>query len=262
LAAAFKLKDTRGVLVGGVEPGGPAAKAGIQVGDVIRAVDGQAVAEPSALRLAVAAIKPGDRVKLNVLRDGAEKEFTATVGTAPAEPVAANNVTEPEKAKKIGVAVRNLDVATAKSLGVPPSTTDADLQSVRECGQRQWRIRSGRDVDCRPPAGERHHEIGVEVGVGFNALPGERRVVARGDAAQRKAAVFVDDRRAVSIRMPAAGFRHEDKPGTGNRPVIGVVDCDGECSAVNVEENFDRIFPASFYGDSIGKHVPLADACG
>jgi putative serine protease PepD len=51
-----------------VEPGGPAAQAGIQSGDVIRSVDGQIVRTPEQLRVALESRKPGDQVSVTYER--------------------------------------------------------------------------------------------------------------------------------------------------------------------------------------------------
>jgi len=79
-----------GVEVAGVSPGGPAEQAGIRTGDVLVAVDGQALkrsGDRSASQQLVEfmrGVEPGRAVKVDYLRDG--KKRTATVTTAPAEP--------------------------------------------------------------------------------------------------------------------------------------------------------------------------------
>ncbi len=71
-----------GVLVGAVIPGSPAAKAGLE-GDVIVAIDGKPVHTPADLADAVAARKPGDVVRLEVIRGGAREVVSVTLGNAP-----------------------------------------------------------------------------------------------------------------------------------------------------------------------------------
>ena len=70
LAAALSIKDAKGTLIGGVERDGPAAKAGLQPGDVVTAVGERPVTQPRDLAEAVAAVKPGGSVTLHLLRDG------------------------------------------------------------------------------------------------------------------------------------------------------------------------------------------------
>lgn len=79
-----------GVEVVGVSPGGPAAQAGLKAGDVVVAVDGQALrrsGERTAITQLVEfmrGVEPGRIVKVDYLRDG--KRQTASVTAAPAEP--------------------------------------------------------------------------------------------------------------------------------------------------------------------------------
>jgi Do/DeqQ family serine protease len=70
LAQRLKLGDATGVIITGVQPNSPAAKAGLQPADVVVAFDGQEVHEPSELRLLVAGAKIGSKVTLKIIRDG------------------------------------------------------------------------------------------------------------------------------------------------------------------------------------------------
>jgi putative serine protease PepD len=70
-----------GVGIAGVTPGGAAAKAGIQAGDIIMDLAGQPVPSVAALQSVLAAHKPGDRVQARVARDGAESTVQLTLGT-------------------------------------------------------------------------------------------------------------------------------------------------------------------------------------
>jgi S1-C subfamily serine protease len=76
--------STSGVRVAGVVPGSAAARAGIQLGDVLTAVGGRAVASPEALHTAVSAHRPGDTVKV-AWTDAAGKKHSATLrlGSGP-----------------------------------------------------------------------------------------------------------------------------------------------------------------------------------
>jgi len=68
-----------GVLVGAVEPESPAAKAGIQVGDIVTAVDGEEVGSTRDLSRSVRRHKDGDAVKVDLLRDRSKKTLTVTI---------------------------------------------------------------------------------------------------------------------------------------------------------------------------------------
>ncbi|MBV8760916.1 MAG: PDZ domain-containing protein [Deltaproteobacteria bacterium] len=69
----------QGALVASVEDGGPAATAGILVGDVIAELDGEAVSGPDTLR-SVLASRPGKQVKVAVIRAGQRQEIEVTLG--------------------------------------------------------------------------------------------------------------------------------------------------------------------------------------
>jgi S1-C subfamily serine protease len=75
--------STQGVVIGGVQPGSPAAQAGLQPRDVITEVDGQQLASDTALAEAVNAHKPGDALTLTVLRGGQQTSAQLTLGTLP-----------------------------------------------------------------------------------------------------------------------------------------------------------------------------------
>jgi putative serine protease PepD len=77
-----------GATVGALTPNGPAAKAGLQRGDVVTAVDGKAVQSSEDLTSAVDARKPQDTMKLTVKRSGGEKTVDVKLGTRPASAAA------------------------------------------------------------------------------------------------------------------------------------------------------------------------------
>ena len=80
LAAALKLDGTQGALVGEVMPDSPAARAGLQSGDVITAFDGEPVATSQDLPGMVAAIQVGQDVTVTVRRQGESLDLAVTVG--------------------------------------------------------------------------------------------------------------------------------------------------------------------------------------
>jgi M6 family metalloprotease-like protein len=73
--------DERGkLIVAEVSPDSPAAKAGLQKGDVLNRMDGQAIAKAESLREALMSRAPGESLKLQVLRAGQSMDLTATLG--------------------------------------------------------------------------------------------------------------------------------------------------------------------------------------
>jgi serine protease Do len=130
LGQSLGLKEQRGALVSGVEPGGPAAQAGIQIGDVIIEYNGEKVAESNQLPIMVARTDIGANVKIVVLRDQRRLPLTVKVGELKEEQVVA---TAPQ-AGKLGLTVQDLTPQLAERLGVKESggvvITAVDPQSA------------------------------------------------------------------------------------------------------------------------------------
>ena len=76
-----------GVVVYRVQQGGGAERAGIREGDVITALNGEAINDPNTFRNKIASTPPGTEITLTVKRDGREQQVRATLGefTAPPE---------------------------------------------------------------------------------------------------------------------------------------------------------------------------------
>jgi S1-C subfamily serine protease len=74
-----------GALINEVISGGPADKAGLQVGDLVVAVNGKKVQSMDDLAAQVRLLGPGQRAALTVVRDGKEQTVTATLTTRPNE---------------------------------------------------------------------------------------------------------------------------------------------------------------------------------
>ncbi|WP_333842127.1 Do family serine endopeptidase [Pelomicrobium sp.] len=83
LAESFRLGSTRGALVTQVMKGEPAERAGVKPGDVLVAVESKPVANASALLNLVAALKPGQKAQLTLLRNQRELQVTVQVGKRP-----------------------------------------------------------------------------------------------------------------------------------------------------------------------------------
>ena len=117
MADAFSLDRPRGALVGQVIAGGPAAKAGVKVGDVILSVNGKDVERSAQLPGVISAIKPGDTAKVDVWREGSTKTLSVKVEEFQEETqkVANRDVEEPAKADKLGLSVRPLGADERKS---------------------------------------------------------------------------------------------------------------------------------------------------
>jgi putative serine protease PepD len=75
--------NPNGAEVQSVVPNGPADQAGLKAGDLIKAVDGAPVQDPTDLSAAVALKKPGDTVTVKLERDGLTQEIDVKLGTRP-----------------------------------------------------------------------------------------------------------------------------------------------------------------------------------
>ncbi len=94
IADSIGLKTPHGALVAEPQANGPAAKAGIQAGDVITAVNGNSVKDARDLAKQIGGMAPGASAKLSVWRKGDEKTITLTLGELPKQQEARADATE------------------------------------------------------------------------------------------------------------------------------------------------------------------------
>lgn len=107
LASSFGLPKPDGALVSSVDPKGPAAKAGLQPGDVILAVNGVPVQDSTMLPGQIASLKPGTKAELQIWRDKSKKDVSVTLASlADSQQTASND--GPAEQGRLGVAVRQL----------------------------------------------------------------------------------------------------------------------------------------------------------
>ena len=83
IADSLGMKKAEGALVAEPQANGPAAKAGIESGDVITAVNGEPVKDERELARTIGGLAPGNAVKLNVLHKGQDKTVNLTLGQLP-----------------------------------------------------------------------------------------------------------------------------------------------------------------------------------
>jgi serine protease Do len=119
LAKSFKLDSTSGAVVVSVDPSGPAAKAGVKLGDVVLDWNGKAIEDPNELPRMVAATKPGAPSKLRVWRGGKEETLSITVGEVQPDATKTSKESAPRTTpNRLGLAVRELPAEDRKALGV------------------------------------------------------------------------------------------------------------------------------------------------
>jgi serine protease Do len=80
VAAALGLAQDSGAMVADVTDGTPAAKAGLQRGDIVTAVNGTEVKDPGDLTRLIATAKPGEEVQIDLLRAGKPTEVSVVLG--------------------------------------------------------------------------------------------------------------------------------------------------------------------------------------
>ena len=115
LAASFKLKDAKGVLLADVTKDSAADKAGLKQGDIVIEFDGQPVEKAKILQSRVAMLEPGTKAKIVVLRNGEQKTFTVEVGKRqPQQQLAAGQSSSLEQ---LGITVQNLTDEISGQLG-------------------------------------------------------------------------------------------------------------------------------------------------
>jgi serine protease Do len=83
LAEALGAPDAKGALIAAVEPGSPAARGGLQAGDLVTKAGPRPVESPRDLAAAVAEARPGATLPLTLRRDGQQREQQVTLAAAP-----------------------------------------------------------------------------------------------------------------------------------------------------------------------------------
>ncbi|MDR2911502.1 MAG: Do family serine endopeptidase [Bacteroidales bacterium] len=136
IANKLKLKNVEGVYVGDVPENGAAKQAGIKEGDVIISVADTKVKNSSELQEKISQFRPGDDVKIVVLRNGEEKQFTLTLRNKYGDTQVVRDQTEGylgadfetvndnEKNRlniEYGIKIKNLNTGKLKEAGIKES---------------------------------------------------------------------------------------------------------------------------------------------
>ena len=185
IADSLGLKKAEGALVAEPQANGPAAKAGIESGDVITAVNGETVKDARELARTIGGLAPGNAVKLNVLHKGQDKVINLTLGQLP-NSIEAKADTDNDK----GGAARGTDVP---KLGL----TLAPANSVAGAGKDGVVVT---EVDPKSAAAER----GFKEGDVILEVAG-KSVANVADVREAINAARTDNKNSVLMRVKSGG---------------------------------------------------------
>jgi serine protease Do len=186
IADSLGMKKAEGALVAEPQANGPAAKAGIESGDVITAVNGETVKDARELARTIGGLSPGTAVKLNVLHKGQDKVVNLNLGQLPNTMEAKADNDNSDK----GGSSRGTDVPR---LGL----TLAPANSVAGAGKEGVVVT---DVDPKSAAAER----GFKEGDVILEVAG-KSVTNVGDVREAIAAARNDSKNSVLMRVKSGG---------------------------------------------------------
>jgi len=134
----LKLKEKAGAVVTTVEPGSPAEKTGLRLYDVIVSIDGEPIKDGHDLRFKIADIRPGNKTKIGLIRDGKPETLTTVLEERESDqgPAAVSKME-----KDIGISVTALTPQIAQRYGL--QTTEGllitEVRRGSEAAQRGLR---------------------------------------------------------------------------------------------------------------------------
>jgi serine protease Do len=188
IADSLGLKKAEGALVAEPQANGPAAKAGIESGDVITAVNGETVKDARELARTIGGLAPGNSVKLNVLHKGSDKVVDLTLGQLPNQLEAKADTDNNDDDK--GSATKGTDVP---KLGM----TVAPANSVAGAGKDGVVVT---EVDPKSAAADR----GFKEGDVILEVAG-KAVTNAGDVREAINAARNDNKNSVLMRIKSGG---------------------------------------------------------
>ncbi|MDQ2746828.1 MAG: Do family serine endopeptidase [Acidobacteriota bacterium] len=140
VAKSLDLSDAKGVIVSNVRAGSAAEKAGIKRGDIVLAINGDAIEDSNVLRNKVAQAQPGSEIKIKIQRDGKEQEVSATLdefsvdGAKPDDKSGNDNNNQnggkQSDGGKLGLNLQPLTPQISRQLELPADTTGLVVTEV------------------------------------------------------------------------------------------------------------------------------------
>ncbi|WAB99108.1 DegQ family serine endoprotease [Pseudomonas putida] len=133
LAESFGLDKPAGALVAQVLEDGPAAKSGLQVGDVILSMNGQPIVMSADLPHLVGTLKAGAKAKLEIIRNGKRQNLDVTIGAMPDDDADIGTGTGADgsaerSSNRLGVSVSDLTAEQKKSLELKGGVVIKEVQ--------------------------------------------------------------------------------------------------------------------------------------
>ena len=131
LAESFGLDKPAGALVAQVLEDGPAAKGGLQVGDVILSLNGQPIVMSADLPHLVGGLKDGAKAKLEIIRNGKRQNLDVTIGALPdddSEVTTTPSGTAERNSNRLGVTVSDLTAEQKKTLELKGGVVIKEVQ--------------------------------------------------------------------------------------------------------------------------------------
>jgi len=128
----FDVSDASGAVVSQVEPGSPAAKAGLKVGDVITELNGQKVSDAGQLQVEVGQKRPDTTIKLHVLREGKGVDISVTLEAMGSRDKKENETSDADHGKpRWGVGLSDLTPDLREQLQAPRDIHGAVIERVQ-----------------------------------------------------------------------------------------------------------------------------------
>jgi serine protease Do len=146
LAALGFDENQKGALIAGVTDGGPADRAGLRFSDLIVSLNGEPIDSSTKLTRMVGSAKPGDTLRMEIIRDGRRQTLNARAGTRPSETELNNQQdsggSAPNESSGAAATVQGLSLAPLtpslrQRLGVPDGVNGLAVTGVAQGGDRR-----------------------------------------------------------------------------------------------------------------------------
>ena len=271
LANSFKLETPTGALVASVERQ-RAERAGLQPGDVVRQINGKTIVSSGDLASMITLASPGDKLKLDVWRNGSPKELSATLGGVPKDKATASSDTRDVQRGQLGLALRPLSpqeqrqsgaegllieqsAGPAAKAGIQPGDVLLSLNGVpvRDIGRS--RRNSPRPVRRAAGAARRRQDLRAGADRLIRALTPRRAACpARRHRGRQLAAGRVDahDRGhggQVALQATRVGhLRHQADIGDGGRVAVAIAAGGGRGRQLRLEGLQPLVHPMAVPG--------------